>query len=483
MNTQPLLVIAAVLQMVAVAYCVALLRRHWVAARAWLCLLGVLMSMLVWRLVVVAGVVPGQLFNTSIAIGGSIFAVAAMFFFGREVGRRERAEAERDHLLESERVARADAERASRTKDAFFATLSHELRTPLAAILGWCEILRHKAGGSPDVDRAVATIDRNARMQARLVDDLLDATRMQSGAIHLERVLVSLDAPVAAAIDTVRPLAQSRSIEIELTCDAPPPVVLGDASRLQQIAANLLVNAIKFSSDGRKVSVVIRAQDDEAELVVHDTGCGIDPAFLPHLFQPFRQAESGATRKHGGLGLGLSIVSSLATLHGGRVEAVSDGVGRGATFTVTLPRERTQVAPAPVVDDSPGAPATLEGLRVLLVDDEADVRDAVSRVLEQAGAVVQTLPSGETIQAAMTEFAPDVLLLDIGMPGEDGYSLIRRVRAFDGTKIPAVSLTAHAREEDRAHALASGFQAHLPKPVQFPVLIRTIAELGAPKRD
>ena len=306
---------------------------------------------------------------------------------------------------------------------------------------------------------------------------------MQSGSLHLERTLVPLDVPVAAAIEAVSPSAQPRSIAIELECVEPPPVVNGDASRLQQIVSNLLVNAIKFSADGGRISVVIRAREQWAELVVKDQGRGIDPEFMPRLFQPFRQAESGASRQHGGLGLGLSIVSSLVTLHGGRVEAASDGPGKGATFTVMLPRELAPSTAPAVRADVVLAPTPLQlgGLRVLLVDDEADVRDAVSRVLERAGAVVLALPSGATIETAMADFRPDVLLLDIGMPGEDGYSLIRRIRSFDGARVPAVSLTAHARDEDRAHALASGFQAHLPKPVQFAVLIRTLDEVGGAK--
>ncbi|MGE3507470.1 MAG: ATP-binding protein [Vicinamibacterales bacterium] len=480
---QILLVAATSLQLVAVLYCVLLLRRHRVAAPAWLCLLGALLSMLVWRIVMSTGATPGPAFNTSIAIWGSLCAVLAMFFFGREVARRERAEAERDRLLQSERAARSEAERANRIKDEFLATLSHELRTPLTAILGWCSILRN-GEAAPDAGRAVATIERNARVQARLVDDLLDATRMQAGTLHLDMKPLSLDGPVAAAIEGVRPAADAKRIAIAYDCADPAPVVVGDANRLQQIAANLLVNAVKFTPDGKRITVSLAAADGHADLSVTDEGIGIDASFLPQLFQRFSQADGSNSRRHGGLGLGLSIASSLADLHQGSVMAMSNGAGQGATFRLRLPL--TAAAPAPVHGT---AAATMDGdttgkvldeVRVLVVDDETDVRAAVTGLLERSGARVLALESGVAIDAAMSSFRPDVLLLDISMPGEDGYTLIRRVRclsAAEGGTVPAVSLTAHARDEDREHALASGFQAHLPKPVHLPALVSTIRHL------
>ena len=282
------------------------------------------------------GAPPGPAFNTSIAIWGSMCAVLAMFFFGREMGRRERAEAERDRLLTSERDARSEAERASRIKDDFMATLSHELRSPLAAMLGWCAIAR-KERLSPGVARAVETIERNARMQARLVDDLLDATRMQAGALQLELAPVALDGPVRAAIEGVRPAAEAKGLTLRYECGEPPAVVLGDASRLQQIASNLLVNAVKFTPEGKTIDVRVTSTGDHAELTVVDDGIGIDKAFMPHLFERFRQADSGAARQHGGLGLGLSIVANLVHLHHGDVDAASDGLGKGASFRVRLP--------------------------------------------------------------------------------------------------------------------------------------------------
>lgn len=476
-----LLTVAAVLQGAAVVYGTVLLTRRRGATAAWSFLLGAMLSMFVWRVVVLMGIEPPAFFTPLIAIWGSSCMVAAMFFFGREVARRAAAEAERDALLESERAARSDAERASRSKDEFLATLSHELRTPLAAIASWCTVLRIKRDAA-DLDRAVDTIERNARAQARLVDDLLDVSRMQAGSLHVDRVPVALDGPVRAAVEAVRPAADAKRILIVLTVDAEPPWVSGDAMRLEQIAANLIGNAVKFTPPDGTVTVTVRSADDRALLVVADDGMGIEPAFLPHVFRPFRQADSGVTRRHGGLGLGLAIVTKLVELHAGEVRAASDGLGTGATFTVAMPRVATAAPSAGAVDASRPdvTDAELARRRVLIVDDEPDVRAGLARLLEAAGAEVLALESGATIVAALTEFRPDVLLIDIGMPGEDGYSLIRRIRALPATAggaTPALSLTAHARSEDRARALASGFQQHLPKPISFAALVAAIREL------
>jgi signal transduction histidine kinase/ActR/RegA family two-component response regulator len=475
-----LLVVATTLQVGAVIYCALLLRKHRKAAAAWLCLLGAMLSMLVWRVVVSTGATPGLAFNTAIAIWGSLCAVLAMFFFGREVARRELAEAERDRLLTSERAARTEAERASRIKDDFMATLSHELRSPLAAMLGWCAIAR-KGDLPTDVRRAIDTIERNARIQTRLVEDLLDATRMQAGSLHLELAPVPLDLPVRAAVEDVRPAAEAKQVTVRFDCESPVPVVIGDSSRLQQIASNLLVNAVKFTPPGGTVTVSLAASGDHAELAVADEGIGIDPAFMPNLFQRFRQADSGHARRHGGLGLGLSIVWNLVQLHHGDVRGESRGPGHGATFIVRLPLEPVSAAPrdlsAPPVEPSTDSPTSLAGVRVILVDDEADVRGAIAGLLERAGARVLALDSGALIEPAIAEFHPDVLVLDIGMPGEDGYALIRRIRRLpeaEGGASPAISLTAHARDEDRRHAIALGFQDHLAKPVNVALLLATI---------
>ena len=482
---QTLLIVAAALQVAAVAYCGLLLWRHRNAPAAWLLLLGALLSMLVWRVVMTTGITPGPVFNTSIAIWGSVCALLGMFFFGREVARRERAEIERDQLLTSERAARSEAEQASRIKDDFMATLSHELRSPLAAMLGWCAIAR-KSVLSADVARAIDTIERNARTQSRLVDDLLDATRMQAGSLHLDLVPVSLDLPIRAAIEDVRPAADAKQLSIRFACAGRAPMVTGDASRLQQIASNLVVNAVKFTPQGRAIDVSLRSDGDYAEFAVADQGIGIDPDFQPQLFQRFRQADGGHSRRHGGVGLGLSIVSSLVTLHGGDVRAHSAGLGAGATFIVRLPRSREAAASPPLLAADAVGSADLrrsgEAIRVIVVDDEADVRAATSGLLERAGAQVLALDSGATMATALTEFRPHVLVLDIGMPGEDGYALIRRIRRLssqDGGDVPAVSLTAHARDEDRRHALELGFQAHLAKPVDVPLLFATIRDLAA----
>ena len=335
-----LLIVATALQVAAVGYCTLLLRRHRNASTPWFFLLGALLTMLVWRIVMSTGASPSLFFNTSIAIGGSVCAVLAMFFFGREVARRERAEAERDHLLASERAARSDAERASHIKDDFMATLSHELRTPLAAMLGWCAIAR-KGKLSADLARAIDTIERNAQVQTRLVDDLLDATRMQAGSLHLELAPVALDVPVLAAIEGVKPAADAKKLRVRYACTTPPPVVIGDPSRLQQIASNLLVNAVKFTAEGKAINVTLASAGQRAELTIADEGIGIDQAFKPNLFQRFRQADSGNARRHGGLGLGLAIVSNLVQLHQGEVHATSDGPGTGATFVVSLPLAKT----------------------------------------------------------------------------------------------------------------------------------------------
>jgi CheY-like chemotaxis protein len=411
--------------------------------------------------------------------------VVAMFLFGREVARRARAEAERDALLASERAARSDAERAIGLKDEFLATLSHELRTPLAAVLGWCAVLRNVLDSRDERDRALETIERNARAQARLIDDLLDVTRLQGGVLHLEFDDVALDVPVRAALQGVQPTADAKSIKIDWHCEARPPIVRGDAGRIQQIAANLLVNAVKFTPSGGTISVTLRSSVKFAELAVADTGEGIDPAFLPHLFTRFRQADSTTTRVHGGLGLGLSIVASLARLHGGDVRADSRGSGHGSTFTVRLPLGADPAVPSAALSAksvAPGLETLLAGIRVLVVEDEPDVRSALSRVLEQKGASVVALESGTGIEDALASHRPDVLVLDIGMPREDGYTLLRRIRklpASAGGDVPAISLTAHARDEDRARAFAAGFQRHLPKPIDVPLLVSAIQDIYA----
>ena len=477
-----LLFVAALLQLLAVGYGLVLLGRRQGAAAGWLFLLAAMSSMLAWRIVVVIDVHPPAWFNPVIAIWGSSCMVGAMYFFGREVRLRKKAEDERDALLASERTARELAERASRLKDDFLATVSHELRTPLSVILSWCAILKSGRAAKADQDKAVDVIDRNARLQARLVDDLLDMTRMQAGTLMLDMRAVALEASVRSAIQSVTPSAQAKKLQISFTAPDTPLFVDGDAGRLQQIAGNLLTNAIKFTPVGGKIQLELQAVDGWARLAVGDSGEGIDPQFLPRLFGRFQQADSSTTRRHGGLGLGLSIVANLVKLHGGRVQAHSEGLGRGATFTVELPLANL---PATERDnprtESPPADG-LEGVRILLVDDEADVREASTVLLRQLGAEVQALASARDLIGEISRFRPQNLVLDIGMPEEDGYSVLRRVRAHFETgerSVPAISLTAHAREEDRHRAMQAGFQEHLHKPIDVAKLAGTIRRLIA----
>lgn len=476
-----LLLLAAGLQALAVAYALWLLTRRRAAAGAWLCLLGAMLSMLVWRLVIVVGISPPPFFNPAIAIWGSTCMFAAMFLFGREVARRERAEQERDSLLESERLARTEAERASSLKDDFLATLSHELRTPLTAVLGWCALARLRGEDRAELDRALDTIERNTRVQVRLVDDLLDVTRLQAGSLHLDVEPILFEGPILAAIDAVRPAADAKQVALEYAVTSGSRVVMGDAARLQQVASNLLVNAVKFTHPGGRIDVRVEGADDRVRLIVADNGEGIDEAFLPYVFARFRQADSSVARSHGGLGLGLSIARDLVRLHGGQLTVASDGIGRGATFTVSIPAAaRAEDRNVRTVEHLAG-PRCLAGLRVLVIDDEEDVRVLVARMLERSDASVAALRTGAEATTIIREFRPDVLVVDIGMPGEDGYALMRRIRAMpasDGGRTPAISLTAHARNEDRVRALASGFQAHLAKPINFDLLTATILELA-----
>jgi signal transduction histidine kinase/ActR/RegA family two-component response regulator len=476
------LAFAALLQAVAVAYGLVLLGRRQGATGGWLFLLGAMISMLAWRVFVLLGVEAPPYFNPTIAIWGSTCMVAAMYCFGREVALRRRVESERDALLSSERAARQEAERASRLKDDFLATASHELRTPLSVILTWCSILRTGSAGKQQADKAIEIIERNARIQARLVDDLLDMTRMQAGNLHLDLRQVPLDVPVRAALMSVVPAAEAKGIQIDLQCATPAPGVMGDPGRLQQIAGNLLTNAIKFTGRGGHIRVRIDSAGGRARLEVSDDGEGIEAEVLPRLFGRFQQADSSTTRRHGGLGLGLSIVAHLARLHGGTAHAASPGVGQGSTFVVDLPLSQEAANESSVGSAEQPPALSLAGLRILLVDDEPDVREATSTLLRQLGAEVSTLGSAADILPQMERYRPHILILDIGMPGEDGYSLMQRIRreaGKPGRLLPAISLTAHAREEDRARALGSGFQDHLPKPIDVWRLASTVRRLTA----
>jgi len=395
---------------------------------------------------------------------------------------------ERAHLLEREQVARAEAEEANRAKDEFLATLSHELRTPLSTMLIWAELLRRRALDEPTTARALETLERNTRVMTQLIDDLLDVSRIVTGKLRLDIGLVDLASVVRAAVDAVRPAAEAKRVGVECALDAEVGAISGDAARLQQVVWNLLSNAIKFTPKGGCVRVRLDAEAARARITVDDTGTGITAGFLPHIFERFRQADSTTTRVHGGLGIGLGIVRQLVELHGGRVRAESPGEGRGSTFTVTLPLATAghECEPQPIADAKLDPPPTLAGLRVLLVDDQVGAREAVTAVLEQCGARVAVAASSAEALEALARFRPDVLLSDVGMPEEDGYALIRKVRALpseDGGRVPAAALTAYARVEDRRRALLAGYQAHVPKPVAPAELVAVITHLAQAGRQ
>ncbi|MGH7177518.1 MAG: hybrid sensor histidine kinase/response regulator [Tepidisphaeraceae bacterium] len=401
---------------------------------------------------------------------------------------RKSAEEQRDLVLASERSARGEAERAGRMKDEFLATLSHELRTPLNAILGWAQLLRSGRMSATDVTQGLETIERNSRAQAQLIEDLLDMSRIISGKIRLDVQRVDLVKVIEAAIGSVRPAADAREIRLQKVLDSRAGLVSGDPGRLQQIVWNLLTNAIKFTPKQGRVQVILERVESQVEITVNDTGQGIKPEFLPHVFERFRQADASTTRVHSGLGLGLSIVRHLVEMHGGSVRAHSAGEGKGATFTASLPvlaihapetgADRVGLA----ADTAFGAESPqLDGLKVLVVDDEPDARELVRRLLVERHANVTIAGSSEEALAAMGRELPDVLISDIGMPAEDGYTLIQKVRMLDaarGGKIPAVALTAFARSEDRRRSLHAGFQMHVSKPVEPAELIAVVASLG-----
>ncbi len=396
---------------------------------------------------------------------------------------------DRERLLESERIARAEAERANRTKDEFLSLVSHELRTPLNAILGYAQLLSEHENSSKDVAEAADVIQRNGRAQAQIIEDLLDMSRIVSGKMRLDVQSLEIAAVIQSAIETVRPTAQAKEIRLHAMLDPRAGRVLGDPGRLQQIIWNLLANAIKFTPKGGRVQVVLERVNSHVELHVSDTGPGISPEFLPHIFDRFRQADATSARQHGGLGLGLSIVKHLVEQHGGTVSATSAGAGQGSTFTVCLPSQAVQLERDghervhPTSGGQPdlsGLPA-LEGLKVLVVDDEADARSLFQRLLEHQRIEVQTVESAGEAMPLIGQFRPDVIVSDIGMPVVDGYQFIRNVRSLDkehGGRTPAIAATAFARSEDRTRALLAGFQAHVTKPVNSSELLAVIAALS-----
>jgi signal transduction histidine kinase/ActR/RegA family two-component response regulator len=365
-----------------------------------------------------------------------------------------------------------EAERANRLKDEFLATVSHELRTPLNAVLGWARMLAAKQVEGDRAAHALASVERNAAMLARIINDLLDVSRSTAGTLQMTFHPVNVVEVAAAALDSVESIADERSIQIDLFSEASPnDLVSGDGTRLQQVIWNLLVNAIKFTPEGGRVVLSVGRVGADVEIAVSDTGQGLSPDFLPHVFDRFRQGHGGTARRHSGLGLGLAIVREIVEQHGGTVQAQSPGLGKGSTFTIRLP------AIVPVTaEEGPRALGTqapvvqrLDGLRILVVEDNADNREFLAALLERAGAVVTAAASVEDAFLALDASHADALVSDIGLPDDDGYALIARLRqreAQQGGFLPAVALTGYTLPEDRAHVLAAGFQAHVPKPVE-----------------
>ena len=418
-----------------------------------------------------------------------------------DISDRKRVEAARSSLLDAERAARASAEHArseaeasSRAKDEFLATVSHELRTPLNAMLGWSQLLTNNTLPAEKLEHAFEVIQRNVLAQSRLVEDLLDVSRIVSGQMRLDVQPVEPIRVVSAAIESAKPAIEAKHIQLEVDLDPNAGQVLGDPTRVQQIVWNLLSNATKFTGKDGKITVRVARVSGSVEIVVSDTGQGIDAEFLPFVFDRFRQADGSFARRHGGLGLGLAIARHLVELHGGTIKVESDGVSCGSRFIVRLPYAGSRNSPtpstghAPVLDFEPPSRLTapeLRGIRVLVVDDDDDSRDLVVSILEKCEAITFSASSAEQALSMIVRDHPDVLVSDIGMPGMDGYELVRAVRALSderAQRVPAVAVTAYARQEDQRRALAEGFQLHVAKPIEPAAFALAVARLsrGAP---
>ncbi len=419
------------------------------------------------------------IYGKAVPLYDSIGAVRGAIAGFTEITALKQSEQAHEQLLQRERCARAEAEKANHLKDQFLAVLSHELRSPLNPILGWSRLLQTRTFSAEKTAQALDTIERNAQLQAQLVDDLLDLAKILRGKLHLHRVPVSVAGVIESALEAVKAAAAAKAIALKLDFE-PGVQVLGDGARLQQIIWNLLSNAIKFTPSQGQVTVKLRARGDRAEVTVTDTGIGISADFLPHLFESFRQEDISITRKHGGLGLGLAIVQQLVEAHEGTITAHSPGEGQGATFVLGLPRLAIPVGAFPCPHRSL-TEIDLTGIRVVAVDDSDDTRDLLSALLEQYGAEVTTVDSAVTALDALTTLRPHVLISDIGMPDIDGYSLIKQIRALpcdQGGRIPAIALTAYVREADQQQALASGYQRHLAKPLNVEKVVEAVFELA-----
>jgi signal transduction histidine kinase/ActR/RegA family two-component response regulator len=411
---------------------------------------------------------------------------------GKDITERKLAEEERERLLQQEKAAREEAEVASRMKDEFLATISHELRTPLTSILGWATMLTNRSLSESQTLRAVQVIQQSAKSQARLVDDILDTSRIITGRLKLDAQPVDIEQVFQAAVDVIRPSADVKRITLRVRIDDKGGTILGDANRLQQVIWNLLSNAVKFTDEGGSIEARLSRAGGQIEVSISDTGIGIDPRFLPYIFERFRQADSTSTRRYGGIGLGLAIVRHMVEMHGGSVSASSPGIGLGSTFTVKFPamaparpepaktRERKPESKPPVDRKYAQACQRLDGVRVLVVEDHLDTLEMLGIILDKCGAKVISTSSARDALKALEDNHPDVLVSDLAMPDQDGYDLIAQVRSRtpeQGGTIPAVALSAYTRPEDRTHALAAGFQKHVAKPVNPEELIAVVAGL------
>ncbi len=403
-----------------------------------------------------------------------------------EIGRRTGAALENSRLYADAQNAARRAEEASKAKDEFLATVSHELRTPLSAILGWARLLKDRVT-APSLTKPIDVIYRNAQAQVKIIDDILDVSRVITGKFRIDAKPIDLVPVVRDALEVVRPSASAKRVELEFNAESSCCLLVADPERLQQAIWNLLSNAVKFTDTGGKVVVKVRQEGSRVVLSVSDNGVGIDPGFLPFVFDRFRQADSTTTRRVGGLGLGLALVRNIVELHRGTVEAFSEGVGRGATFTLTLPVRAVAPSDAPPAPAAPSpARPLLAGLRVLVVDDDPDALELIMEVLTEGGASVETFRSARKGFEALRTLRPHVIVSDIGMPDEDGYSFMARVRALpekDGGNVPAVALSAFVREEDSAKAMAAGYNVHLGKPVDPRALVSVVSQLAAGNRS
>jgi signal transduction histidine kinase/CheY-like chemotaxis protein len=402
-----------------------------------------------------------------------------------DISERKAAEAEREELLASTERARREAESANRAKDEFLATVSHELRTPLSPILTWAHMLRDGKLDAARRTHAYEVIERSARTQAQLIEDLLDVSRIMAGKMRLEVRPVLLGPIIERAVEVVRPSAEAKGLRLLVDLDAEAGAVLGDDGRLQQVVWNLLANAVKFTPQGGRIQLVLARMASHLEIAVADSGEGMDPSFVPHVFDRFRQADASTTRAQSGLGLGLAIVRHIVEAHGGGVQAESAGPGRGSVFTVKLPLTITRAAgeehrPSNGSHVDHARLPRLEGTRILVIDDEADATEVVAELLTTQGAEVRRAHSAEAARALLAEWRPSLIVSDVGMPGEDGYAFIARWRteAGDAARIPAVALTAYAGRTDKIRLLSAGFDAHVPKPLDPTELLTVLASLA-----